>query len=92
MSLAERLAEATPKQGGLPCGISRIMSDMSEEDREALSQTLFSEPRTISNTQLHEILVDSGYDISYASIAQHRRKHCRCFLGRKPRVSGAANV
>ena len=89
MSLVERLANAKPKQSGLPCGIFRVSEQMSEEDRKALEEALFAEPRTISNAQLQQILIDEGYDISSTSIKLHRRQQCRCFVGRDARIATA---
>lgn len=91
MSLVERLANAKPKPSGLPCGIFRISEQMSEEDRTALEGVLFSEPRTISNAQLQQILIEEGYDVSGASIKLHRRRQCRCFVGRDARIATAGN-
>lgn len=87
MSLVERLANVKPRESGLPCGISRILGELSSEEQQALEQVLFSEPRTISNAQLQEILIDEGYDISNASIKLHRRKQCRCFVGKNVRMA-----
>jgi hypothetical protein len=89
MSLVERLSSAKPRETGLPCGISKILEEMSSEEQEALNTVLFAEPRTISNAQLQEILLDEGYDIANASIKLHRRKQCRCFVGRSARMSAS---
>jgi len=86
MALAEKLSGATPREGGRPCGIFRISQGMDEEDSQALKDALFAEPRTLSNTQLQELLNSEGYSVSYASISQHRRKLCRCFVGTNPPV------
>ena len=90
MSLAERLSEMKPKDPGLPCGIARISKDLSDEDRASLEAVMFAENRIISNAQLHELLIDEGYDVSYSSISLHRRRQCRCFKGRKERLKAAA--
>ena len=90
MRLLERLANAKPKESGLPCGVSKILSEMSEEEQNALVEVLFAQPRTISNAQLQEILIEEGYDISNTSITLHRRKQCRCFVGRTTRMSASA--
>lgn len=90
MSLVERLANAKPKESGLPCGMSKILDQMDSPDRQALEDVLFAEPRRISNAQLQEILLDEGYDISSTSIKLHRRKQCRCFVGRNARMSASA--
>jgi hypothetical protein len=90
MSLVERLTNAKSKESGLPCGVAKVLISMSDEEAEVLREVLFSEPRTISNPVLQEILVEEGYDISRASIALHRRKQCRCFVGRGTRMSASA--
>lgn len=90
MSLVERLSNAKPKESGLPCGVSKVLEGMNQEEQEALKGALFAEPRTVSNSQLQEILLDEGYDISRNSIALHRRKQCRCFVGRGIRMSASA--
>lgn len=87
MGLIERLADVKPKESGLPCGISKISGEMSDEERTALENVLFAEPRTVSNAQLQEILIDEGYDVSSTSIKLHRRKQCRCFVGRQVRMA-----
>jgi hypothetical protein len=87
MSLAKRLAEVKPKKSGLPCGVSRVLEKLSESDQKALNSVLFDEPRNISNVQLHQVLLDEGYDIAYSSVALHRRNNCRCFIGRDVRKS-----
>ena len=89
MSLVERLANAKPKDSGLPCGVSRVLGEMSDEEQEALTEVLFGQPRIISNAQLQEILIEEGYDISRTSITLHRRKQCRCFVGRSSRMSAS---
>lgn len=89
MSLIERLANAKPKDSGLPCGMSRVLGEMSDEEQEALTEVLFGQPRIISNAQLQEILIEEGYDISRTSITLHRRKQCRCFVGRSSRMSAS---
>lgn len=85
MSLTEKFKTVTPSQSGLPCGVSKLMDAMSKSDREALNYVLFEQTsaagKRISNSKIYEILVAEGYNIAPSSIAQHRRKHCRCFVG-----------
>lgn len=90
MSLSQRLEQMKPKDTGLPCGVSRAMSQMDEADRKSLEDSMFSKPRVLSNIQLQEALVSEGYDVSYSSISLHRRKQCRCFIGRNVRMTGTA--
>lgn len=84
MSLAEKLTNAKRTEPGLPCGVSKLLSELVGEDREALEIVFASRSQsgTISNRQIHEILISEGHDVSFASIALHRRKQCRCFVGK----------
>ncbi len=85
MSLAEKLKTVTTSHTGLPCGVSKLMESMSKEDKEALNDALFEyltpSGQRLSNTKIHQILIEEGYDVAVSSIAQHRRHHCRCFAG-----------
>lgn len=89
MSLVERLTNAKPKESGLPCGVSKVLEEMNEEEQNALVDVMFAQPRRISNAQLQEILLDEGYDVSNASIKLHRRKQCRCFVGKSVRMAAS---
>jgi hypothetical protein len=84
MSLAEKLTQTKRSEPGLPCGIAKVLSVLQGDDREALELVLSSAPKTgvVSNRQLHEILLSEGHDIAYSSVALHRRKQCRCFVGK----------
>lgn len=88
MSLAERLKSANRSEPGLPCGIGKILSEVEGEDKEALEIVFAtrSVAGTISNRQIHEILISEGHDVAYASIALHRRQQCRCFTGKNSKV------
>ena len=87
MSLADKLKEATRSSPGLPCGIAKLMASVSKEDREAL-EIVFSTKSvrgTISNVQLHELLLGEGHDVAFASIRLHRGQRCRCYIGQEAR-------
>lgn len=88
MSLAEKLRGATRSEPGLPCGVGKLLHEVSGEDKEALELIFSSRSRsgTISNRQIHEILISEGHDIAFASIALHRRQQCRCFTGKNSQV------
>lgn len=95
MSLAKKLSIASPSEPGLPCGIEKIKRDMSKEDSEALDLVMSvtnSESKRLSNRQIHNVLLSEEYDIAYASIALHRRKQCRCFVGKKVRLKNIQAV
>lgn len=84
MTLAEKFKTTKPSQSGLPCGIARLFDSLDVEDKQALEEVLFSESvgiKRMSNTKIHQILTEEGYEIAVSSIAQHRRKQCRCFVG-----------
>jgi len=84
MGLADKLNSTPRSEPGLPCGVGKLMNELDGDDRQAL-EAVFSErsrPGTISNVQIHEILLGEGHDIAFASISMHRRKQCRCFVGK----------
>jgi hypothetical protein len=94
VSLADKLKEVTRSSPGLPCGIAKLMATVSKEDREAL-EIVFSTKSvrgTISNVQLHELLLGEGPDIAFASIRLHRGQRCRCFIGQEARKSAEAKA
>jgi hypothetical protein len=89
MSLSQRLDDMKPKETGLPCGVARATSEMSDKDRASFESHLSSIPRVLSNAQLQEALISEGYDVSYSSISLHRRRQCRCYVGRTTRMATA---
>ncbi len=94
MSLADKLKEATRSSPGLPCGIAKLMASVSKEDREAL-EIVFSTKSvrgTISNVQLHELLLGEGHDVAFASIRLHRGQRCRCYIGQEARKTAEAKA
>lgn len=88
MSLSDRLNEMKPKQTGLPCSMGLALSSMNDKDKKSLEEALFSEPRLLSNIQLMEALQEEGYDVTHSAVSLHRRKQCRCFIGRQTRSAG----
>ena len=84
MSLAEKLKTTPRSESGLPCGVLRLLSEIEGDDKEALEAVLSQRSRsgTISNRQIHAILLGEGHDIAFASISMHRRQQCRCFIGK----------
>jgi len=84
MSLSEKLKIATKAERGLPCGVGKLLSIVSDEDKEAL-ELIFSTKAgngAVSNIKIHEIIRSEGHDIAFASIRLHRSKTCRCYIGR----------
>lgn len=90
MSLAEKFKSLEPAKPGLPCGVAKMMETMSDSDQELLNSVLFNENgaanKRASNTKIYQILTEEGYNIAPSSIAQHRRKQCRCFVGAQARL------
>jgi len=88
MGLADKLKTTQRSEPGLPCGVGRLLSELKGEDKEALELVFSTRSKsgTISNRQLHEILLGEGYDIAFASINLHRRQQCRCFVGKNSKV------
>lgn len=93
MSLADKFKTLEPSQSGLPCGVAKMMESMSEADRDAFNSVMFDKPSPgalrVSNTKIHQTLSEEGYVIAPYSIAQHRRRHCRCFVGLAAQAKGA---
>lgn len=90
MSLADKFTNLAPSPTGLPCGVAKLMEQMTEDDKTILNQVLFNEvslgTKRISNTKIYEILQEEGHNVAISSIAQHRRKQCRCFVGAAARL------
>jgi hypothetical protein len=84
VSLADKLKEATRTEPGLPCGVGRLLQELTGEDKEALEIIFSSRSRsgTISNRQVHEILISEGHDVAFASVRVHRLQQCRCYVGK----------
>jgi hypothetical protein len=94
MSLADKLKTAVRSEPGLPCGVGRLLEKLEGEDKEAL-QIIFSTRSisgTISNRQIHEIIISEGHDVAFASVRLHRLQQCRCYVGKNsPRRRELAN-
>lgn len=88
MSLAEKINLLKPPAPGLPCGISKILDSLSGEDKKALELVMESRPEkgSISNRQIHALLLAEGYDLAFASVRLHRSKHCRCYIGKNGKL------
>lgn len=88
MSLADKLNNTKRSETGLPCGVAKLLSEVEGEDKEALELVFQSRSAgdAISNRQIHDILLSEGHDISYSSIALHRRQQCRCFVGKNSQI------
>lgn len=87
--LAEKVSELSAPQFGLPCGVSKVMTKMDEDDRNTFDLILFPQSELVkrfSNRQIYELLMSENYDIAPSSIALHRRKECRCFTGINARL------
>jgi hypothetical protein len=84
LSLAEKLKTATRSEPGLPCGVGKLLQKLEGEDKEALEIIFSSRSRsgTISNRQVHDILISEGHDVAFASVRLHRLQQCRCYTGK----------
>lgn len=84
MSLADKLKSAQRSEPGLPCGVGRLLGELTGEDKEALELIFSSRSRsgTISNKQVHDILISEGHDVAFASVRVHRLQQCRCYVGK----------
>jgi hypothetical protein len=93
--LAEKVLELSAPQFGLPCGVSRVMSEMDKDDSKTLELILFPQSdkvKRFSNRQIYELLISEKFDIAPSSIALHRRKGCRCFTGTNARLDALSGV
>lgn len=87
--LAEKVSGLSAPQFGLPCGVSKVMATMDEEDRNTLELILFPQSdkvKRFSSRQIYELLISENHDVAQSSIALHRRKGCRCFTGINARI------
>jgi uncharacterized protein YggU (UPF0235/DUF167 family) len=85
MTLAEKINQLAPSVAGLPCGVSKVLSKLDEEDKKALEIVMLTPPTKgqISNRQIHQLLIAEGYDVAFSSIRLHRGKQCRCYTGKE---------
>lgn len=85
MTLAEKLNQMVPRTTGLPCGMSLVLDNLSGEDKKAL-EIVMSSPSvsgSISNRQIHQLLLSEGCKIAFSSIRLHRSQQCRCYTGKQ---------
>jgi len=82
MGIADKLRTTAKAQTGLPCSVSVLFEKLNDEDRQALEDILTnSSSNAISSRQIYEIITAEGHEVAYTSVANHRRKACRCFAG-----------
>lgn len=94
MSLAQKIDLLKPSVPGLPCGISKILESASQDDKTALELVMATKAGkgSISNRQIHALLLSEGYDIAFASVRLHRSKHCRCFIGKNGKLRAILHI
>lgn len=96
MGLAEKFKTLQPSIYGLPCGVDRMLQSMNQEDKDVLNSVLFPEPLLttprVSNSKIHQLLTEEGYEISLSTIAHHRRRQCRCFTSVNIKAKESAGV
>lgn len=81
MSLADSLKTAQPYKTSRPCGVSRLLKDLSAKDRAALEAALAiakGEPGRLSSQQLSDILKAEGHSVSMKVLEIHRKGACAC--------------
>jgi len=81
VSLSDRLSEASPSRPGKPCGISRVLSELSDEDADALEASMrvpVGDPQRLSSQQISSILKLEGHNVSLKTVELHRKGSCRC--------------
>lgn len=86
MGLADELNAILPNDPGPPCGIAVTLDLMSPEDQSDLNEALFARPRRLSNSKMQMFLITKGYDVSFSSVTLHRRRECKCFVGKSNRM------
>jgi hypothetical protein len=94
MSLSEKLKIATKAERGLPCGVARLLSIVSDEDKEAL-EIIFSTKAgngTVSNLKIHQIICSEGHNLAFSSVRLHRSKTCRCYIGKVSQLNMHLNT
>lgn len=75
MSISKRFSEYTPPVGGIKCRTCGILSEVSDEDREAIENALADV--AISNSAIATILTSEGFAIGETAIRRHRKNICR---------------
>jgi len=89
-NLAQKALELSTPSFGLPCGVSKVVEKMDNDDRETLELLLFpisENAKRFSNKQIYDLIISEKFDIAQSSIALHRRKQCRCFTGINARLT-----
>lgn len=81
-SFDDILGEVPTKSSGLPCGVAEVRDKLSEANRERLDYWLFEDGRTQSNPKIIAAINALGFYVSESSVAKHRRRGCRCFIGK----------
>ena len=84
MSLSDRLTEASPSRSGKPCGISRVLGELSDKDADALKASMrvpVGDPARLSSQQISSILKLEGHNVSMKTVEIHRKGACRCVSG-----------
>jgi hypothetical protein len=71
VSLKYLLETERRRPGGIQCKTCLILSEVSDDDAEALR--LYLADPLVSTAQIQRALKRYGYDISYASVVRHRQ-------------------
>ena len=89
-TLAQKASELSTPSFGLPCGVSKVVEKMDDDDKKTLELLLFpisENAKRFSNKQIYDLIISEKFDIAQSSIALHRRKQCRCFTGIDARLT-----
>jgi hypothetical protein len=62
---------------GFPCSVGEFVKQLDKTGLEAFNATL--EDKNVGTVKLHAFLIQKGFNVSKASLYNHRRKGCRCF-------------
>jgi hypothetical protein len=65
MSLAKKISDLRPVGPGLPCGVGKILADLSGEDKKALEMLMNSKPTPggVSNRMIFSLLDEEGLSL-----------------------------
>ena len=63
-----------------PCGIGRVLEELSPEEREVLEKYLAMDAYEYAPGRLVNVLTKAGHDqVNTNHVVNHRRRKCACF-------------
>jgi hypothetical protein len=78
MSISDKLADAVPNKYGKGCAMCSVLSQLNNEDKEAIISAMsvpITEIQRITDRQIASILQSEGYEVSHNSVYRHRQNH-----------------